>query len=346
MISSLWRRRGTVCTTEKKTPLGKGRGLHSGRVTPQVRANRERDHMQNIETSFHSFNRSPFVDFFDKLAFRTKYAPSEKHMAEMRANSAFVDIRHGREIRGYARDPILTVVQPNDLALQIIATLPGLFLNHVEVARDVILPDEAAKSAAFELFNSSFLQPWHGKKRCQRYIQGFTTRRTTRGERKEGRWFTWYADRPSKVTGDINCFHIEGRHQGAQAVRRLGLHHPRDLRSFNHEDYWQRSLNLYVIDLERLGRWYANRRSGSRRQGVRTERFGRLIYNRDRAAGAVLYQVFSDHPDQNLSSQCRQHSLQQLVDQLGRGPFLKRLERAHTIYCSYQTMFISNNRRR
>ena len=132
--------------------------------------------------------------------------------------------------------------------------------------------------------------------------------------------FAWYADRRSKVTGEW-CFHIEGRHVGVQAVRRAGVHHPRDLLTFDHEAYWQKWLHLYEIDLERLGRYHLNRQTRERRQHplLLKSRCG-FVYNRDRSVGSALYRALSVHPRQH----CR--SIQQFVATYGRGPFLQPLQ--------------------
>jgi hypothetical protein len=84
--------------------------------------------------------------------------------------------------------------------------------------------------------------------------------------------------------------------------------------AFDHANYWAKNLQLFKIDFERLGRFYNNRRSGARRSKSRIT--GSWPYNRDLAAGSVLYHAHAWHPQQ------LHHSVQRFVDTFGRGPFL------------------------
>ena len=34
--------------------------------------------------------------------------------------------------------------------------------------------------------------------------------------------FQWYTDFPNKVTGEVNCFHLEAKCEGSAALRRTG----------------------------------------------------------------------------------------------------------------------------
>jgi len=94
-----------------------------------------------------------------------------------------------------------------------------------------------------EYFDAYFVQPWHGKHETQLRHKGMTS---YSGQHRPGHWFAWYSDRPSKVTGEADCFHIEGRYQGVASLRKIGVHHPRALLSFDHQANWSKHMRLYL----------------------------------------------------------------------------------------------------
>lgn len=218
----------------------------------------------------------------------------------------------------------LELYQPSRRALNLLAHRDDALLNHVEPACDLIFADRFGTEDCFELFRDGFLQPWH-RRRTQVHgyergnSQGFTTRAPPQpGQRRNGHWCVFYADRPCKLTGERNCFHFEGKHAGAQYVRRLGLQQPRDLLGFDFDGYFARWMRLYQVDLDRLGRWDHNRRTGNRRKRSYVAQYSsRITTDSDRLRGGLLYRLRSQHPD---GSGC---SLQRFVDGYGRGPFLR-----------------------
>ena len=244
--------------------------------------------------------------FIDVIRLRLTRPPTE---TELRSLGEGARLNRGHPIRGFINQ-VLTVHVPDEHALQVLAKLPGALVNYVEIARDTIVPDP---EALHEFYNRHFVQPWHGTRKT---VIGTPT--YTDGQQRRGRRFCWYSDRCSKVTGEVDCFHLEGRYQGAAAVRKLGIHHPRDLLDFDHAAYWAKNIQLYQVDFERLGRFYQNRRQGSRRRNPSIDRFGSFAYNRDHAIGGVIYANLAAHPNQPEKS-C---SVQCLVDQFGRGSFL------------------------
>jgi hypothetical protein len=230
----------------------------------------------------------------------------------------------------------LEILQPTPSALQFLARLDNSVLfNYVEIACDVIFVDPHALQRCLELFRHSFLQAWHRlTMRVQAYPQGFTTRDTPEpGERRTGHWFQYYSDRLCRLTQEPNCFHFEGKYQGVQFLRRIGLRHPRDLINFDFDDYFARKMMLYRLDLERLGRYDDNRRTGRKRRTSQIETHGSLSFNVDFWRGAMLYRRLSAYPDSTDSS------LQQFVDHYGRGPFITPLTSfyVHINKCFIQT---------
>jgi hypothetical protein len=226
----------------------------------------------------------------------------------------------------------LEIYQPTPTALLQLSTLPdNAYVSYVEVASDVITPDALSLGIVSKAFLDGFLQPYHRNKRARVFIDesgcvtGFSTRRSPEeGERRRGFWFQWYVDRPCKLTGEPFCFHFEGKHEGSQAVRRLGFRHPRDLANFDFRAYSEKHAStLYKVDYERLGRFHDNRQNGKRRKTASSEK-----WSSDIRTGHILYKALSQDLENKASS------LQQFVDTYGKGPFLERYN---------ITMFIGTN---
>jgi hypothetical protein len=216
----------------------------------------------------------------------------------------------------------LDILQPTQSALQFLARLDNRVLfNYVEIACDFIFADPHAVQRCLQLFRDSFLQAWHRPTmQVRAYLQGYTTREPPEpGERRTGQWFQYYIDQPCRLTQEPYCCHFEGKHQGVQFLRRIGLRHPRDLINFDFDHYFARRTTLYRLDLERLGRYDDNRSTGRRRRTSQIQTHGSLSFNVDFWRGAILYRRLSTHPDSN------EWSLQQFVDRYGRGPFITRL---------------------
>jgi hypothetical protein len=258
--------------------------------------------------------RNPFANkhhFFDRVNVRTPRSLKQSEVAFLRKHCNEAYPKLGWYIPGYVRE-VLHVVAPTQPAKEFLADLPPRsVINRLEPAMDVIGEHDTIWGLR-DVCDNHFVQPWQGQ-HVQVRERGGTYTKQERAAFK----FAWYADRRSKVTGEW-CFHIEGRHIGVQAVRRAGVHHPRDMLTFDHEAYWQTWLRLYEIDLERLGRYHLNRQARERRQHplLLKSRCG-FVYNRDRSVGAALFRSFALHPRQH----CR--SVQQLVATYGRGPFLR-----------------------
>jgi hypothetical protein len=252
-------------------------------------------------------------DFIDTVRFRLQRFPSRAEIQLFHANAKSFTIRRGHYLPRLG-NVVFKLVAPNEQALRLLATIDGVHINYLEIARDWILPDGQA-DVMKALFDQHFVQPWHGKRETK-IVYGTTT---YTGQRKRGgcNHFVWYPDKHCKLTGEVECFHLEGRYKGARAVRKLGINHPRDLLTFDYTAYWGKHLRLFTVDYERLGRHYRNRRSGTRHP---REQCKPGSYNRDLAIGCALYRQYACHPDQ------RRYSVQRFVDRFGRGPFLLRYD--------------------
>jgi hypothetical protein len=219
----------------------------------------------------------------------------------------------------------LQLPQPSEAALRLLIdfTDDDALLNYHEIALDLLPPERPSLGHLLDLFQHGFVQPWHAGHQMHWFADGFSTSRFTRGEPPRGHYFNPYADEPCRIDGHQHCLHIDSRIHGAGAARRLGIHRPSDLLQFDFVSYWRKWLRLYHIDFERLGRFDANRSSGSSRRQPRIAQWGRLgTVNMDKLRGARLYHLLAlDRGDGGE----QQRSLQHFVDSYGRGPYLTRM---------------------
>jgi hypothetical protein len=265
--------------------------------------------MQNICDLVAAIKRADRYYYFHAVNVRTRRDLTLAELRFLRQHSSDAEIHAGQYIHGFSKD-VLKIVKPDLAAQQFIAALPGAMINRLEVAKDLIVGAEI-KWALRDVFDDHFVQPWHGDQ-VQWRLNGGSYTSGKRARRK----FAWYADEEAKVTGEVDCFHLEGRHVGVQSVRRAGVEHPRDLLTFDHGAYWAKRLTLFEVDYERLGRLHVSRGQRRRRPLLQVSRGG-FVFNIDRAVGCILFRALSVHPGQH----CR--SVQQFVDVYGRGPFLK-----------------------
>jgi hypothetical protein len=181
-----------------------------------------------------------------------------------------------------------TLLQPTHAALEFLCRAKGTMINYIEIAHDIICNGPLAVFRLTYVFNEHFVQRWHGKRKNDYYsFSGGTTRKAPeKDESRRGHWFQWYSDEPSRKTGEVSCFHIEGRHQGVHELRRIGITEPRDLLSFDHVTYWQRRMRLRAVDLPTLGRWYSNKENATRKHKV----------DNDVELGQQVYRQYGTHP--------------------------------------------------
>jgi len=252
--------------------------------------------------------------FLDKVTVRMPAPPTAAEFACLRANSKDVRIRSGRLISNSNATLALSIVAPNAIALETLASQRGAFANYVEVAADVICTTEDEASALLWRVAAHFVHPRHRHHQMVWQPDGFYT-----GQRRPGRRFVVYIGRPSKITGHAHCLHVEGRHHGSVAVRQIGVHSVRDLINFDFDQYWAKHLQLYAVDLDLLGRTYMNRIRKERRQKFEIDVIGPITYRKDRRVGGLLYRHHSVDPETGF------RSVQRFIDEFGRGDYLVRL---------------------
>jgi hypothetical protein len=188
--------------------------------------------------------------------------------------------------------------QPPEEALAAIAQRDDWHPSYVEAALDWIFADMFDLDAAKRTFHRHHVQPYH---RGDVRIVG-----ATRYSRRRAAPVNTvsYDDRHSKVTGELDCFHVEARLLRAQVLRRFGIHTAADLIGFDHRALWQRCMRFYDLDFAVFGRHVWNWQTG----GHRRTTLLRQGYDRNRTA----YDFDEDFGCRYFNACCR--SMQTLID--------------------------------
>jgi len=166
---------------------------------------------------------------------------------------------------------LIILGQPSVAALRYLHTVTGgvHLINYVELALDHITKDRRAADALHEYLDMHLVQPWHGKQRPW----SFLTTSYNSGKRWVRNTNVIYSDRPSKVTGEVHCCHLERRIARASAVRAAGITDLASLIGFDHRAFWEKRLQLRAIDLGKLGR--AVRKTKRRTPWIKRTSIGR-----------------------------------------------------------------------
>jgi hypothetical protein len=186
-------------------------------------------------------------------------------------------------------EQLLPIAQPNQkLYRTIAATRPDYRISQVEIARDLIFDDENDLAWTTQLVRD------HSLKSNQRGMIRFHKTTSYTGPRRTANNFVTYADRHSKVTGEVHCLHIEWRLR-RYALSDLGIKTFDDIQRLDLQQFWrQRRVHLYTIDdVGKLGRLYNNFWYGThrRRPWIETCGRGRIQYHRDLRAGHQILRV-------------------------------------------------------
>lgn len=102
----------------------------------------------------------------------------------------------------------------------------------------------------------------------------------TARRKRSNRDVALYADRPSKITGEIDCTHFELRFYGTESVRREGFDRPSQLIGLNPERQFRKHIKLVDFDDEAADRF---KRRFIRRQVKRLARNDRGLPPRNRS---------------------------------------------------------------
>jgi hypothetical protein len=272
-------------------------------------------------------------DYVDVLAVWLPEPLSLKDLRHLNSHSAKMTVSR-YPLAWAPRWQGIRLYQPQRQAIEFLAEHPEVLVTYAEIARDVIRDDEAQVQAWLDHTYGHLIQRWHGQRRQRRWQNGNwrSADLAKDGRRIVGTVFQAYGDRHSKVTGEFNCCHLEAKVFGSVALRRIGISHPEDLLDFDYQAFWDRYFLILDVDRERLGRWWDNRRTNSRR---RTPIISRHGYNVDRSTGNILVRIYGQDSYGNNSTQL-------LIDNLGRGPWIvDKSERSQGL--AVGTSFLSHN---
>ena len=181
----------------------------------------------------------------------------------------------------------LELYQPDDEALQYLATLDGVLLNYAEVALDWTFSNQQQVDEAYEFVRSFHVKRWHGEQWVV-FCRG-SSRYTAR--QGVANLLVVYSDLPCRrLTEPTPCLHLEWRLTGARALQRAGLSTVSELLRLDHRQFWQARLLLRTVKQQALGHQYNRHVLGrGRRGGPWIEFYGSgLAYDFDGRAGYVL----------------------------------------------------------
>lgn len=281
-----------------------------------------------------------------RILFKRPLTPTERQYLADNCQSLNVH-RHGqwvtdengvsRQLNIFPHREQVQVVGANLLALKFLASrddrlpkgngaMPKRDRNpplviYLEIALDIIVENEQVLSRAFDAFNRCFVQLWNGKHGAIDFVNGGMST----GRRWNGKYATGYISKPSPVTGEVNCLHIEYRICSAQAVRAVGVNSIADLLTFDFRAFWEKNLILRQIDVERLGRHVLNKRFGTRR---------RERGPKDRRTGQIYVRAYGYNKSGTICAQA-------LMQNYGSGPFLSSIAVGHLLPSASQNALVS-----
>jgi len=194
----------------------------------------------------------------------------------------------------------LQLRQPKAEALMLLSKLKGVHLNGVEISLDWRFDDAYQLERADWLVRSHWVKRWHGKQQVK--AKHDTQYWAGKGGRNVP---VVYSDRPSRVSGEEYCLHLDWRISGKEALCRVGIGSAQDLLSFDLHQFWRTRLLLYAVDLGKLGRAYNNRhvlkRNGKRpwvtsRKGRRWE----YVIDHDLTRGFLIMRLDAEGQSQRV----------------------------------------------
>ena len=222
----------------------------------------------------------------------------------------------------------LRLMQPRLPALQFLSPL-RLLMNYLEIALDWIFDDQFQKLVADLLARQYLVEKFH--RRDSNLVEGVTLYTRRRDARNK---ITIYADKPSRMSGELDCVHVEARMAGAGAIGRAGISSVADLPTFDHRAFWQRRLLMYDIDLGKLGRDYYARVGGHRRRrSGRISVHGSYHYDFDLHAGGSILQ--------NLEMELKERG-ERIGDSLSTQQALDRLRKSFDVAACLQPINVSH----
>jgi hypothetical protein len=189
--------------------------------------------------------------------------------------------------------------QPSRTALEWIAQRDDAFINQVEITIDYVFKDWVGRDDAWDFLHRHIVRRWHGKNQEIRIVKSDSDTDDNRSGgtrydagRSAPNGIVLYKDKHSRVTGEVNCLHLEWRLNRLRAVRSAGIKSGLDLLKFNRRQFWQKRLRLYDIDRRRLGRLITNRVRGKKSRASKIDQTGRYRVSIDGRTGEVYVRSY------------------------------------------------------
>ena len=125
----------------------------------------------------------------------------------------------------------------------------------MELALELILENEGQTRRLHDFLEAHMWQGWRSKKQTSyNYDETIYSGGKTARNR-----FTIYADRPSKITGEVHCCKVEWRVNRKQPCEAKGLSTFPALHNFGHFGFWRTHLRLAKFDVDKLQRDYCRK---------------------------------------------------------------------------------------
>jgi hypothetical protein len=202
--------------------------------------------------------------------------------------------------------------QPSGWALRWLAQRNDVLINRAEIALDLVFKYRADAEEAWDFFHQHLARRWHRKGQEIRIFRSSPPddHPGTRETRYDaGGWapngLVLYADDHSRITGELNCVHIEWRVRTLRAMRATGIESGQDLPEFNHRAFWQKRLLFCTVDRRRLGLQIRNHLMGTRRRSSKNHRSS--AHRLDSRTGEVYARSYDTVQEliDKLRSSCR-----------------------------------------
>jgi hypothetical protein len=188
---------------------------------------------------------------------REPLGPRQRRWLQNRCD-CFVDDQPARFDPRYVQR--LQIRQPPETVRKWITQRRDAYVNRLELALDLVFASEREKEEAETFIRKHLVKNHRGKQDIR--LQGGTTTMYLAAPEAANNIVT-YGDQECRITGEINCLHIEWRKRGGAAVRQEGIT-TKNLNDIDHRDFWQRKLLLDNINARKLGREYRKIYEGRR----------------------------------------------------------------------------------
>jgi hypothetical protein len=275
-----------------------------------------------------STNPSNVYAYFDKCVFlapeHVMTASLERHLTKLGCD---VRPREPRNTRyGHMFAPTgkqIDISVPSVEVLNCLASIPKIRPYLAGPALNSIMPDPESAMDFILATEKCCSQAWSGNRIMISSHSGFYG-----GQHRAERPYhhpVGYHAKPCKITGAPFCAHLEWRYAGLPALRKIGIAETADFLRFDLKGFWRSHLPLYYMDFERYGMMISNKQTKRKRRTplIEIDWRGRN-FNRDHYTGFIHYKI--DSRQQN-----GEQSLQQFIKNVGRGPYLVKIDMAHIL---------------